>query len=154
MKPHLRSATLHDAPTISQLVQSHSPLQPGMPDADGFLASISEAAFQTRLTESDYYFAVVEQDHALLGVIALRQPDRIAFFFVAKGWQGQGLGRLMWDHVREYALAHGNPGEFLVNSDVNAIAVYLRLGFVINGEQVAPNGVAFVPMQLKLAMAK
>lgn len=149
----IRAATPDDAAAISALVQSHSPLSVDMPGAEAFLASISCHAMQQRLADPAYQFSLMEQDGTLLGMIAMQQQRRIAFFFVAHGWQGQGIGRTLWHYARAQAQAAGNDGEFVVNSDLNAIGIYQRLGFVICGEQVAPNGVAYVPMRLAMPSA-
>jgi GNAT superfamily N-acetyltransferase len=65
--------------------------------------------------------------------------------------RGVGLGRRLWERLRDHALRSGNPGLFKVNSSINAVPVYERFGFVIAAPRVERFGGDYVPMILRLA---
>ena len=87
----------------------------------------------------------------LVGVVALRDNSHLYHLFVAQAHQGKGLGRSLWQSVKQAAFRAGNAGRFTVNSSLNAIPAYERFGFIPSGPKVEKHGVAFVPMQLVAA---
>ncbi len=53
---------------------------------------------------------------------------------------------MLWERVRDEALANGNPGRITVNSSRYAVPVYFRLGFVKDGGIAEKNEVTSQPM--------
>lgn len=49
------------------------------------------------------------------GVVGVRDNSHLYHLFVAKPFQGCGLGRRLWEHAKAQYLAAGNPGVFTVN---------------------------------------
>jgi predicted GNAT family N-acyltransferase len=66
--------------------------------------------------------------------------------FVAEHLQGQGIGKLLWNHAKDAATTAGNPGRFTVNSTEFGVTVYESFGFVSTGPKTETNGIAFIPM--------
>ena len=79
------------------------------------------------------------------------ENQKVEHLFVDPGYQGIGLGRRLWEHLRDDALRSGNPGLFKVNSSLNAVPIYERFGFVVESPKVERYGGAYVPMIRRLA---
>ena len=112
------------------------------------MASVSPEAERSYLSASNFSFHVARSESGLAGVIALRDNSHLFHLFVAKAFQGQRLASQLWSVVKSEALQAGNPGEFTVNSSLNAVPVYERFGFVRHGEIQRVHGISFQPMQL------
>jgi GNAT superfamily N-acetyltransferase len=119
--------------------------------AEPFFAAISESAIQGYVSASNFEYLVAEVEGQLAGVVALRDNCHLFHLFVAEPFQGQGLGSKLWQVVKAGAIQSGNPGEFTVNSSLNALPVYEKFGFVASGAVVQTHGVTFQPMQLSQA---
>jgi GNAT superfamily N-acetyltransferase len=151
----IRDATGADSPRISGLLQSLSYTYTTFPDgkgAEAFLATLGEPAIALLLARSDVTYLIAESRSgtAIAGAAALRGNDLVAHLFVDPSYQGMGLGRRLWELLRDGALRAGNPGLFRVNSSVGAVPVYERFGFVVVGAKVEKDGGAFVPMKLDM----
>jgi GNAT superfamily N-acetyltransferase len=151
----IRAAASADAPRISRLLQSLSYTYTEFPDgkgAEAFLATLSEPAIALFLARSDVTYLIAESRSgtALAGAAALRGNDVVAHLFVDPSYQGIGLGRRLWELLRDGALSAGNAGLFTVNSSVSAVPVYERLGFLVTGPKVEKDGGAYVPMVLDM----
>jgi GNAT superfamily N-acetyltransferase len=151
----IRGATGADAPRISGLLQSLSYTYTKFPDdkgAEAFLATLSEPAIALFLARSDVTYLIAESRSgtAIAGAAALRGNDVVAHLFVDPSYQGMGLGRRLWELLRDGALRVGNPGLFSANSSVSAVPVYERFGFVVVDAKVEKDGGAYVRMKLDI----
>ena len=82
------------------------------------------------------------ENGSLLGVIAVRNMCHITLFFVSAENQRKGIGRRLWEHVRDMG------GErFTVNSSPYAVPVYLKLGFAPLGGEKTTDGMRYTPME-------
>lgn len=97
------------------------------------------------IEEQRLYF-VARDGARLAGFISLKDGSRISQFFVHPDYQGQGVGRKLWEEVR---LLTGNAAsaEYTVDSSQAAVAVYERFGFRITGPVTVQGGLVFVPMR-------
>ncbi len=148
----VRRATVADAQRISRLIRSLSGsffLSPTATGAEPFLQSIGEQAIRGYISASNFSYHVAEAENEIVGLVALRDNSHLYHLFVSQDFQGKGLGRCLWQRVRQAALQTGNSGRFTVNSSLNAVPVYERFGFVATGATIEKNGVAFVPMELQ-----
>jgi GNAT superfamily N-acetyltransferase len=150
---NLRPGTLRDGGPFAELIASFQREITVNPDGDGaeqYLVSVSEAA-ELQYLESPRYFSIVaEEDGDLAGFIAIRDNAHLFHLFVARAFQRRGLASGLWREARKEALNRGNPGEFTVNSSLNAIAVYAAFGFVPSGPVTTAHGISFLPMRLSL----
>lgn len=148
---YIRTATSHDAESISVLIRSvahYFTLHPQGLGAEEFLEAISGDAIEGFIHAANFrYFAGFMGDD-LAGVVAIRDDKHLYHLFVSPQFQRQGLARQLWTHAKADALRHGNPGAFTVNSSPFAVAVYAAFGFVPAGDKVETRGIAFVPMKL------
>ncbi|HEY9102827.1 GNAT family N-acetyltransferase [Chitinimonas sp.] len=145
----LRPAHSADAAAISTLIRSLSHLVLLHPDGRGaepFLASIGPAAISGYITDPRYCYQLVMAEGELAGVLAVRDGSHLFHLFIAPAWQGRGLGaRVLTQAMARVLAAHPR---MTVNASLNAISFYAKAGFVPVGEQVAQDGVAFLPMAL------
>jgi GNAT superfamily N-acetyltransferase len=114
-----------------------------------FLATLTESAISAFIGRRDVvYLVAVVSATELVGAAALSGNQQVEHLFVDSAYQGIGLGRLLWERLRDHALRSGNPGLFKVNSSLNAVPVYERFGFVVAAPKVERHGGAYVPMIL------
>jgi GNAT superfamily N-acetyltransferase len=147
----IRSATIADAEEISALiVELSAPFYTSATraGAEPFLASIGADAQCRNLSAPNFSNYVSESSGQLAGVVTLRDNSHLFHLFIAAPFQRAGLATQLWDIVKAEALAAGNPGQFTVNSSLNAVPVYERFGFVRKGDVQYMHGISFQPMHL------
>jgi len=149
----IRSATVEDAATISALVTAsvREHIAPSLSDA-GLSHLVTEMTPENqadRMRNGYQYFVALESD-TLVGTAAVRPPAHLYLFFVDTQHQGRGIGRELWNRARDW-IASSHHGPITVNSSLNAIAAYERLGFAIAGPPVESHGVRVQPMQWREA---
>ena len=150
---NLRRGTVVDAGPIAELIasfQSELTLDPSGVGAEQYLASVSENAERQYLESPKDSFIVAEESGTLAGLIAIRDNVHLFHLFVARPFHRHGLARRLWHEAREEALHRGNPGEFTVNSSLNAVAVYKSFGFMPSAPVTTEHGISFLPMRLSL----
>ena len=140
-----------DASRVSRLLRSWShtyTLSPTGEGAEAFIATLDVPAVAAFIERDDIMYLVAEAGGILAGAAALRDHRSVEHLFVDQAYQRIGLGRRLWETLREAALRAGNPGVFTVCSSVNAVPVYERFGFVVVGEKLFRHGGVSVPMVL------
>jgi GNAT superfamily N-acetyltransferase len=151
----IRIAINSDVPGISRLLRSLSHtylVSPDDPEANKFLATLTEGAISTFIERRDVVYLVAATSATeLVGAGAISGDQKVEHLFVDPAYQGIGLGRRLWEHLRDHALRSGNPGQFKVNSSLKAVPIYERFGFVIAAPKVERYGGAYIPMILKPA---
>lgn len=139
-----------DSPAIAALIDSLAAdilADPGAPAAEAFIASISPAAIAGYIRNPGYRYILGYIGGTLVGAAAMRDNSHLYHLFVSARFQRRGIAKALWTQLRDTATAAGNPGAFTVNSSINAIAVYSRLGFVAVDEVQHKNGLQFQPMR-------
>ncbi len=95
-------------------------------------------------TNSKLSFYGVYEASDLVGMIAIRDYQHISLFFIKTAYQRKGIGRLIFNRVRE----DYEKQIFTVNSSPYAVDIYKRLGFMpISAERIT-NGIKYTPMVL------
>jgi GNAT superfamily N-acetyltransferase len=146
----IRPALLVDAPAISRLLASlahRCTVHPDGRGAERFFSGISESAVAGFIASPNYHYLVGEQDGELAGVIALRDNSHLYHLFIDARFQGQGLATVLWNHLKQHALAAGNPGEFTVNASLGAVPVYRQFGFAAVSGPIVEDGLCYVRMR-------
>ena len=83
-------------------------------------------------------------EEELKGVIATNENRKhICCFFVKAQYQRQGIGRKLWDFLRE----NSSSKTITVNSSPYAVPVYHKLGFVDTDTEQLSDGMRYTPMQ-------
>ena len=115
---------------------------------DTLLRSMQPDMIASYIDSGYRYHVAATANGEIVGVVALRDNKHLYHLVVAEACQRQGIGRSLWETAMAEALAHGNPGEFTVNSSRHALPVYERLGFIAGAEAVDTAGVIAIPMKL------
>jgi GNAT superfamily N-acetyltransferase len=149
----IRLAIDRDVPGISRLLQSLSRtyvVSADDPDVEKFFATLTESAISTFIGRCDVvYLVAATSTFEVVGAAAMSGEQQVEHLFVDAAHQGMGLGRRLWERLRDHALRSGNPGLFKVNSSLNAVPIYERFGFVIAAPKVERCGGAYIPMILR-----
>ena len=83
------------------------------------------------------------KEKEIVGVIATRNNgNHIALFFVQGKYQGQGIGRELFETIVKES--HGKI--ITVNSSPYAVDFYKKLGFKPNSEEQLSDGIRYTPM--------
>lgn len=93
------------------------------------------------LDERKFYGAF--ENNKILGVIATKNCNHIALFFVEGKYHRQGIGRKLFDKITE----ENKDNFFTVNSSPYAKEVYEHLGFEYISDEQEVNGIKFYPMK-------
>lgn len=145
---HIRPAKIQDAEAISALIISsahHFLLDSSGRGAERFLAGITPQAIVGYITSPSFHYLVAEDGTDLGGAVALRDGRHLFHLFVSPTHQRHGLARALWEAAKQGASK--DLKTFTVNSSPNAVTVYERFGFTVNGPRTEMNGIAFVPME-------
>ena len=145
-----RPATVDDAPAISALIHyslAQLTVDPSGAGAEQFLVHVTPQAIRGYIESPNFRYRVALAEEGLAGVVAVRNGSHLYHLFVQPMRQGQGLGRQLWTLARR-ELFEAGAQTLTVNSSANAVPAYQAFGFVVCGEGVEQNGVAFIPMRL------
>ena len=110
------------------------------------LGGMSARAIGAKLAAGQrFHLAFVGE--VLVGVAAIRDDRHIVQLFVGTKYQGQGIARKLWNRLRNDAIRRAGTQVFTLNAAEGAVPVYLRLGFVYDGDAARPrNQIVAVPM--------
>ena len=107
---------------------------------DEFRASLDHAERNARMKFYGAYEA-----NTLIGVLAMRAPQHIGYFFVREDCQHRGIGKKLFETMRlDYAVQ-----EFTVNAAPIAVDIYRHLGFVPTDTEKITNGIRYTPMRFE-----
>jgi GNAT superfamily N-acetyltransferase len=141
----IRSALPADADEISGLIQSL--MHPFFASADGagaeeFIAQCQPAALAQFIARPDVAYFYATMDDEFCGVVAMRAQSHLYHLFVVPKFQGQGVGRQLWD----FMLDNFDARPITLNASLNAVNFYQHLGFQTVGAVQERGGLRFVPM--------
>lgn len=137
-KLEFRNATQSDAAALTALARDAKA-------SWGYPAAWQAAWAQSLQVTPDYigrevvWLAVHDGDIAGFYALVARGQGRwlLDHFWVRPAWQGQGVGRAMFEHVVERVRAL-RPGVLVIESDPNAAGFYVRMGAREVGSLVSP----------------
>ena len=132
----IRRAQAEDAPALTALIIA-SKQSNGYDDA--FMAACAEELRVTPEDIAEHDFWVATEDNPL-GCVCLRYEDAVGTintFFIHPDHKRKGIGRALWQKVREIADAK-DLTHLKLDADPAAVPFYEALGFVTVGE--APSG--------------
>lgn len=105
---------------------------------DSFKSSLSSKEYIDKLT----FYGAFDNDK-LIGIIATRLfGSHIALFFVDREYQGQGVGRLLFDKIIEECCVE----KLTVNSSPYATEIYHHFGFTDDMPEQIKDGIRYTPM--------
>jgi len=146
----MRLARTEDALAIGILVRRVTQrwIVPGQPPAAVglMLSAMSARAIRAKIG-SGQRFHLAFVDDVLVGVAAIRHDSHVFQLFVGTRHQGRGIARKLWDRLRNDAIRRAGTRVFTVNAAEGAVPVYLRFGFVYDGDPARPrHQIVAVPM--------
>lgn len=144
-----RDATAADAERISEFVigVSESYISETLTEAGFTRLAESMSPESTRERIDNKWTHILElEDGKILGVVVVKPECHLYHLFVDAGLHGAGHGRRLFELADERTLKNSNSRITTVNSSLNAVGFYMRLGFEPNGQEMNDNGVRFQPM--------
>lgn len=92
--------------------------------------------------EKREFYGAFDDNNNIVGVIATKDKSHIALFFVDGNYQGQGIGRKLFEKIK-----HNNSSEYItVNSSPYAHDIYKHFGFIDTDKKQCINGLVYYPM--------
>jgi len=118
-----------------------------------FRKFVAPSALEARSADN-YFVRVAEAGGALVGMIEVRDNNHVALLFVDKGHQRHGVAtRLLRLALEEVRAAVPDTARVTVNSSRYGVVAYEKLGFLQTGPERTVNGIAFIPMAMRLSDA-
>ncbi len=146
----IRMATINDAVAISEHVSvlSTKYIAPSLGDGglEKLMSSLDVASTRQRILDGWPHLCAVDGDD-LVGVLVVRPPNHLYHLFVHSDLQRTGIGKKLFVTADDRLYADSHCRLATVNSSLNAVCVYERLGFVANGPVADVGGVRFQPME-------
>ena len=103
-------------------------------------------------SRADHSVLVATLKGRIAGVIEIRQHDHISLLFVDKRLQRKGIAKdLLQKALEVMRTAKPDLERVTVNSSRYGVPAYEKLGFHQTGPERTVNGIAFIPMVLRLA---
>jgi GNAT superfamily N-acetyltransferase len=146
----IRVGSPSDAEAVAGLIasfQSELTDDPSGIGAERFLASVSVQAEREYLASTRYRYLLAFSGSEFAGFIAIRDGSHLFHLFVARAYQGQGLGRRLWQQALRELCTPNSEGVFTVNSSLSAVPVYCSFGFAAAGSPQSVDGISFLPMR-------
>ena len=85
-------------------------------------------------------------EEELVGMLALREGCHISLAFIRGDFHRQGIGRMLYDLAKKYALAMGTE-IITVNASDYGIPFYRAMGFRETDMQLDSDGILYTPME-------
>ncbi len=96
----------------------------------------------------DHFILLASSQATLVGMIAVKDSKHISLFFVDSTCQRQGIGSELLSRVVNHCKSERpDLGEVTVNSSLNAVDAYVRMGFDATGPDGDADGIRFTPMK-------
>jgi len=150
----IRSASRSDSAAISRLI-TESAMQHIVPslttEGGQQLLALMDEASMLSFFDDGFQFFVAEVDDELIGVSAVRPPCHLYSLFVQTDDQRTGIGQRLWLQALDWIVRQHAADVVTVNSSLNAVSFYERLGFIRDGDPVGQHGVRYQPMQLRIS---
>ena len=150
---NIREANTEDVSVISEIATecSLAHIAPGLSHngAQQLIREMTSVKQAERLKQG-YVFFLAAIDELVVGIAGSRPPSHLYYLFVRTEYQRQGIGKQLFDVVRNHVAATSDAREITVNSSLNAVDAYRKLGFVETGPVETRNDVHFQPMLLNL----
>lgn len=94
---------------------------------------------------------VAMEGPSVIGVIEIRDNNRISLLFVDKDYHGKGIARnLFQESLNQCIQRDTSLSRFHVHASPYSIPVYEKLGFVAIDEMQEQNGLKYLPMEMNI----
>jgi GNAT superfamily N-acetyltransferase len=109
-------------------------------------AQVVTADYLCSLPLRQGFTLVAKLEGRMVGMCAFRDGHHVTLFFVLPEFQGQGIGRRLFDAAVERARTNG-AAKLEVHSSPVAVPVYEALGFSVTGSEKVEDGIRYIPME-------
>ena len=102
---------------------------------DKFYIDKTKDYFKQTLENPDNHTIVAKDNHRIIGFIQLKvnkQNGTISHLYILPGYEGNSVGTQLFSLIREQAVQL-NISKLIIESTLNALTYYEKLGFVNNG---------------------
>lgn len=144
-----RNADTTDAAAISDFVCKIAieHIAPSLTEAglEKLLDSMSANSTRQRIDDGWPHICAFDGD-ALLGVVVVKPPTHLYHLFVRTDSQKSGIGKKLFLMADDWSTSVSGEPLATVNSSLNAIHIYNRLGFDSDGPIIDTDGVRYQPM--------
>jgi len=145
MKLKIEKLQQKDIITVSKLIDNSfiASVAPTLTDEGivNFQKGITPESIKERLLKGNI-FIVCKYNNIIVGVGEIRNNNHLNLLFIEPSEQKKGIGRkLIFSLINDVT-----QSEITVNSSLNAIAVYKKLGFKISASQNEIAGIKYQPM--------
>ena len=89
----------------------------------------------------------------LLGVVMLGKTGRLCLFDVKTNYQAQGVGKALFETMKQFCAQSLGIMRIQVNAAPNAAVIYQSLGFQAMAAEQLENGTRFIPMDYVISAA-
>jgi GNAT superfamily N-acetyltransferase len=87
----------------------------------------------------------------MVGMIEIRDNNRISLLFVDKEYHGQGIAKkLVKESLKICIQKDAKLNKFYVHASPFSIPVYKKLGFIETDNMQENNGIKYLPMEMKI----
>ena len=128
----LREAAPSDCDRIATMVSTVASEHIGPSLYDGgievLIASLGPEPTRKRILDNWFHLCALK-DEKLIGVVVVRPPSHLYHLFVVSDLQRQGIGGQLFAAADAATIANSQSRISTVNSSLNAVPVYERLGF-------------------------
>ena len=115
-----------------------------------FKKYIDYDAIKEKVIKSEVLIWGCFEDKRIVGVIAIKKPNRINLLFVDRDYHKQGIAKELFNVVVEYYKQKEEHIEITVNSSPYAKEIYQKLGFKETDVEQVVNGIRFTPMKIEI----
>ena len=133
------------ATMVSTLASEHIAPSLGDGGIEVLLSSLGPEPTRKRILDNWFHLCAFKDDK-LIGVVVVRPPSHLYHLFVVSDLQRQGIGGRLFAAADAASIASSQSHISTVNSSLNAVPVYERFGFAVDGPVVETNGVRHQPM--------
>ena len=99
-----------------------------------------------------FFWGAFEGDE-LQGVSAMYKSGHISLLDVRTAYQNQGIGRALFETMKQFCAQSLGLMRMTVNSAPNAVERYRSFGFQVNAHEQIQNGIRYVPMDFLISPA-
>ena len=113
-----------------------------------FQESNSVEVIYSRLLSAIYLTLVCEVEGRLVGIIAVKDHEKIDQLFVDPSYRRLGIAKALWNDARQVCDGFNITSEYWVKSSTMGLSTYESFGFSTLGGKRVQNGIGFFPMAL------
>ena len=147
----IRRAELRDAANISRFIQQLTEefivKDCTKEGTETLLRTMKTEIIKSQILAGDAHY-LAEVDDRLVGVIGLKSSKHLVHLYVDKTHQNRGIARSLWEKL--VALQNHQVCSITVNSSLNAIGFYQKMGFIAESTGQVKNGIPSIPMKITI----